>query len=128
MKIDPTHNPCQSLLATTRRHRYYFLVSSRNLPTSRQPLGNELLIPLIAGLALFCLPIANTSWAEKEKAKQADTSIASETPPKADAAKDAKPVKPSIKSLGENRYQLGDITFNGKTNSISSAVLELFSS
>jgi len=98
-----------------RRSHYCFLVTLITMPI-RSSLTSRLLIILVAGLALFCLPIQNTSQAEKEAPKQtADAKDAEKTQ---ESPKGTKPAKPSIKSLGENRYQLGQITFNGKTREI----------
>jgi len=99
-----TFNTNQSLLATTPRPSYYFIVNSITLPA-------RLLITLTLGLTLFCLPIAITNSAEKETPNK-DNPANPETP------NEAKTEKPSVKSLGDNLYQLGEIKFNGKSREI----------
>lgn len=95
------------MLDTTARISYYSTVSLIILPAC-QPLNPLRLFTLITGLTLLLFPIANAAPADI--AKEADTAK--------EAAKPEQPEKPSIKNLGEHRYQLGDIVFNGKTREI----------
>ena len=88
---------------------YYFTVSQITLPAYPPPSFLHI-ITLISGMALLCPPIANTAPDNK-------------TETNAVAGKSAEPEaqkieKPSVKSLGDHNYQLGDITFNGKTREI----------
>lgn len=76
------------------------------------------MITLILGLTLFYLPIAVTHSAEKETANKTSPVNESEKPAKKESPDQAKTGKPSVKSLGDNLYQLGDINFNGKTREI----------
>ncbi|NOX98302.1 MAG: hypothetical protein GXP30_00950, partial [Verrucomicrobia bacterium] len=73
---------------------------------------------LIAGLALFCLSIANTALAEKDSQIKANSDKTAAKSPQSGNPKEAAADKPKVKSLGDHRYQLGDIIFNGKTREI----------
>lgn len=98
--------PLQSLLAPLPRPAYDLIVSFTNLP-SKPPSPMRLLTYLIASLALFFLSAANQAQTVDPSGK-----IKPETPKKIAAN------KASVKSLGEHRYQIGNITFNGKTREI----------
>ncbi len=87
------------------------------MPAKQSP-TSPLLTALIAGLVLFCLPDAPAARAEKAKVKQTSPAKEEEGKSKAASPKQATPGKASVKSLGDHRYQIGDITFNGKTREI----------
>jgi len=78
-------------------------VSFTNLSTHQAPRA-RILAYLSASLTLFCLSLSTASQAENTKERKK---------PKPSTESNS-----SVKSLGENRYQLGDITFNGKTQEI----------
>lgn len=73
-------------------------------------------------MALVFWPTAIQAQAGKagqsEVAKEQEKAEVPGAPKEVKEAKEVKTVEPSVKKLGEHRYQLGDIVFNGKTREI----------
>ncbi|MCF6311675.1 MAG: YceI family protein [Verrucomicrobiales bacterium] len=103
----------QTLLAPHHISRYHCaikltaMVANYSIPT-------RLLLTLISAALLCLMPgqsqaqsKKSTSPAKQEKKLDSKAKVAKKTA-----------AKPNIKKLGDNRYQLGDITFNGKTREI----------
>lgn len=72
-------------------------------------------IALLVGLVLLFPPAALQAQVESGKAKVAEDGGKAETP---EGVGEANAVKASVKKLGDHRYQLGEITFDGKTREI----------
>ncbi|MFK5922880.1 MAG: YdjY domain-containing protein [Verrucomicrobiota bacterium] len=88
----------KSLLASLHRASYHLIVRLTNIPpTPRKPV--QLYLCLIAFLSSWILAPLSSDLHAEDKA-------------------DPKNAKASVKKIGENLYQLGDITFNGKTREI----------